>query len=133
MSNSPTRPPIAVPTPSSYAEQAERYLEWGADTDAGARAITAALLYIGAAIEAADRRQGRRHRHRRRDARRPAHQHRSHHRRRHNRASATVAAHDGPAAQAQGTKPVTREHATKTAPAQAGKHHAGAAYSQPSH
>jgi hypothetical protein len=57
MSNSPTHPPIAVPTPSSYAEQAERYLEWGADTDAVARAITAALLYVGAAIEAADRRQ----------------------------------------------------------------------------
>ena len=57
MSNSPTHPPIAVPARSSYAEQAERYLEWGAGADAGARAITAALLYVGAAIEAAGRRQ----------------------------------------------------------------------------
>jgi hypothetical protein len=57
MTTPPTHPPIAAPTPASHAEQAERYLEWGADTDAGARAITAALLYVGNAIEAAARRQ----------------------------------------------------------------------------
>jgi hypothetical protein len=57
MTTRPTHPPIATPTPASYAEQAERYLEWGADTDAGARAITAALLYVGNAIEAAAVRQ----------------------------------------------------------------------------
>jgi hypothetical protein len=57
MTNSPTHPPITGPVPRGYAEQAERYLEWGAGTDAGARAITAALLYVGATIEAAAHRQ----------------------------------------------------------------------------
>jgi hypothetical protein len=53
----PTHPPAAVLNPATFADQAERYLEWGAGTDAGARAITAALLYVGAAIEAAASRQ----------------------------------------------------------------------------
>jgi hypothetical protein len=57
MTTRPAHPPIAVPTPSTYAEQAERYLEWGPGTEEGARAITTALLYVGAAIEAAARRQ----------------------------------------------------------------------------
>jgi hypothetical protein len=54
-----TRPtqPAAGLNPATYAEQAERYLEWDARTDPGARAITAALLYVGAAIEAAAERQ----------------------------------------------------------------------------
>jgi hypothetical protein len=57
MTTHPEHPPIAAPVPSSYAEQAERYLEWGAGADGGARAITTGLLYVGAAIEAAARRR----------------------------------------------------------------------------
>ena len=48
-----TQTPIAVPAAARYAGQAEKYLECGAGTSIDARAITTALLYVGAAIEAA--------------------------------------------------------------------------------
>lgn len=53
-----THPPITVPAAIAYADQAERLIDDGAPKHASldARAITAALLYVGAAIEAASAR-----------------------------------------------------------------------------
>lgn len=50
-----TQPPITVPAAQSYSDQAEQALD-GSCVSRDTRAITYALLYVGAAIEAASRR-----------------------------------------------------------------------------